>query len=119
MKKINSNRYGGKVCGVIAAFLLPLPLSLHLVAGLVALPVLDCIAVVSIGIGLVFLLLFIVYLMVELHQDKRPDRYYQQHRSRKVLLGNGGYECQTCGNKNLSKRDGYCSLCGTRFQNDQ
>lgn len=90
-----------------------------LAAGIFAMPALGYVAIISIRIGLTFLALFIVFLMIELHQDKRLDRYDQQHRDRKVPLGNGRYECQTCGNKNFSKRDEYCSLCSTRFQNTQ
>lgn len=41
--------------------------------------------------------LFSVLLVIEFQQDKRINKYHEDNKNVKILLGNGLYECQACG----------------------
>ena len=116
MKKINSNGYGARMAFVIVLFLVILPLlghTLHICAGGEwLLPLIR----ISMGIGTCLLLLMILLLVVELHQDKRQNQYYEAHRNRKVPLSDGHAECQACGNRSLHAEDTRCNVCGCHFE---
>lgn len=116
MKKINSNGYGVRMVFVIALFLVILPLFGYILqlfpGGEWTRPLMK----ISIGLGVCLLLLMVLLLSVELHQDKRLNRYYQVHRNRKLPLTDGHYECQACGNRLLHAEDKRCGVCGCHFE---
>ncbi len=114
MKKINSNGYGHKILGWAALFLIGVPLFLCALEH--ALPValrgwID----LSLAVGLMITAFFILLLSVEFYQDRKIDRGYAAIRKEKMPLGNGQYECQACGNRQLTHADNACGICGTTF----
>lgn len=116
MKKINSNRYGAKIAFIIVLFLVILPLLGHILHLLVRSEWLLPLIRISMGIGVCLLLLLMLLLVVELHQDKRLNQYYEAHRCRKMTLSDGRVECQACGNRFLRAEDKRCNVCGCRFE---
>jgi len=64
--------------------------------------------------GLIFVV-FLVLIIVEQIQDHIVDMNYQKQRDQKILLSNGKYECQYCGNQKVKKNDKICSVCGKEF----
>lgn len=115
MKKINSNHYGHKVLGSAALFLFVLPPCCRLLFSLFPVHFLKIIMSVSFGTGLLIAVLFTILLIVELHQDKVMNRKYAALKNTKLAVGNGLYECQSCGNRQVQKTDKECEVCGTKF----
>lgn len=115
MKKINSINYGGKVLGLgcFLAFVIPAAGWLGTLAW--NSKFLHFVSIISGMIGIVILVLFFIHLMIELHQDRKIDRYYSSCMNRKLLLTDGHYECSSCGNRKLNKSDEYCPICGEKF----
>lgn len=58
---------------------------------------------------------FLVLIVVEQMQDHYFDVEYKKQRCQKLLLANGDYECQYCGNQKVRKNDKTCSVCGKEF----
>lgn len=67
--------------------------------------------------GFIIEAVFLVHLSIELWQDKKINKYYQQHRNIKIIHNNGKYECGNCGNINIKCTDTECMICGIHFQN--
>lgn len=118
MKKINSINYGGKILfiGIIFGILIPIIFAglsyvLHSSGLLVIMKV-------SFVFGMLILFCFFVHLGIELHQDKKIERYYSVHGKRKIFIADGKYECGTCGNCQVQKKDSYCKVCGVVFEMD-
>ena len=114
MKKINSIWYGGKtiLAGLIFAFVIPIGIGIFPFTS----DILSVISKVSFLVGMLILIGFGIWLAIELHQDKRLNRYYDKHRNRMQKVGEGVYECQACGNRKLKQGDERCTVCGARFQ---
>jgi ABC-type dipeptide/oligopeptide/nickel transport system permease component len=70
---------------------------------------------VSFAVGAFVFIVFLVLIMVEQIQDHFYDVGYQKQRSQKVLLENGFYECQYCGNQKVRENDKSCNVCGKEF----
>jgi hypothetical protein len=71
---------------------------------------------ISFVIGASVLVVFLVLIVVEQIQDHYFDVQYQKQRSQKVLLANGYYECQYCGNQKVKENDETCDVCGKKFE---
>ena len=113
MKKINSIWYGDKVIllGIVLAIILPI--------GIMIIPfdfyILNIISNISFTIGVIILAGFSVLLIIELHQDKKLNAYYNSQRIKKMVISEYKYECQVCGNREIKKNDTHCNICGTHF----
>jgi uncharacterized paraquat-inducible protein A len=70
---------------------------------------------VSFIAGAFVFMVFLVLIIVEQIQDHYYDDRYQKQRSQKVLLVNGYYECQYCGNQKVQETDKSCNICGKEF----
>ncbi len=64
--------------------------------------------------GLVFAV-FLALIVAEQIQDHDFHAQYQKQRNQKVLLANGYYECQYCGNRKVRANDAACNVCGKEF----
>lgn len=71
---------------------------------------------VCFSIGGLIAVLFFVHLAIELHQDKKIDKYYTAHKKVKLVIPGGGYECGSCGNRKVGEKDTYCTVCGVQFE---
>lgn len=113
MKKINSIGYGGKVIlvGIVFAFITPMLISVISRNE----SMLWDISKISFCIGALILLLFFVWLKIELYQDKKLNEHYEKNRNKKLLVEKDIYECQACGNRRVGKRDKICNICGNKF----
>lgn len=74
---------------------------------------------VSFVIGAFVLIVFLVLIIVEQIQDHFYNIQYQKQRNRKILLANGYYECQYCGNQKVREHDKSCNVCGKEFSLDR
>lgn len=116
MKKINSIRYGGKILGIAMIFALVIPGAIRLVMLAYETALLAICAKISLGSGIVITLSFFALLAIEFQQDKEQNLYYEAQKKVKLSLGNGKYECQSCGNKTVKANDKNCSICGILFE---
>lgn len=114
MKKINSVGYGGRIAAAAALFLIVVPLCLYIAGRFLPVPRI-CIRA-SLALGALIALFLAILLAIELRQDKRQDRYYRAHASSKLSLGDGRYECQSCGSRDVTAGDTVCRVCGIRFE---
>jgi len=116
MKKINSIWYGGNILGIGIIFAIVIPLLLYYTSFIFGLKANFSIPIrISIIMGVLILLLFLVLLAIELKQDKRINRLYSKTRNSKIALSNNIFECQNCGNRQIEKDDTFCKVCGIRF----
>lgn len=118
MKKINSIGYGAKVIGIGMLFALIIPIIISVISCFIELAFLNIFAKVSCIVGGIILFAFFILLMIELHQDKRLNSYYEGQKNRKLPLENGRYECQACGNREVGVKDKICRICGIEFRNE-
>lgn len=115
MKKINSIHYGGKIIliGSIVAF--GIPGILALINRYLHSKMIDRIQWIVLMIGILILMFSFLYLLIELHQDKKIDQYYTTHRNVKIKIQEGLYECGICGNRKLKEKDAQCMVCGNHL----
>jgi uncharacterized membrane protein YqjE len=105
---------------VIGFFLVLLPAVLYIIelawsrTGIITTRLLSMIKV-SFATGAFLSIVFLVLIVVEQIQDHYYDVRYQKQRSQKVLLANGFYECQYCGNQKVREDDKSCNVCGKEF----
>ncbi len=66
--------------------------------------------------GAVLLLVLIVLLVIEAIQDRRMDRSYRRQRSHPLPVGNGWFECQYCGTRQVRAGDRTCPVCGRELE---
>ena len=113
MKKINSIGYGGKVIlvGIVFAFIIPM--LIYVISKKDSM--LCDISKISFGIGVLILVLFFVWLKIELYQDKKLNKQYEKNKNKKLLVEKDIYECQACGNRRVVKLDKTCNICGNKF----
>ncbi|WP_312368841.1 hypothetical protein [Lachnoclostridium sp.] len=116
MKKINSIGYGHKIISISAVFLVVIPGISYLFSYLLKVAGLLHISKVSIAIGLLILLFLFLLLKIEFHQDKKLERYFENNKNTRLLLHNGFYECQACGNRNVKQEQKRCDVCGSLFK---
>ncbi len=115
--KINSIDYGGKVIGIGLFFMFFIPGVLLLFYRILVYKVLEILAKVSFGIGLLILASFACLLVIEFRQDKKIDQYYSNHKNVKVPIVDGNYECGACGNRKIKVNSSSCDVCGVSFEN--
>ncbi|MBR3771660.1 MAG: hypothetical protein IKL07_05270 [Clostridium sp.] len=117
MKKINSIGYGGKVIGVGLLFAVVAPIALTI------LPIpsaqINFLRKGSVIIGGVILGLFTIWLMIEFYQDRKMNGYFLSNRNRMLKISENCYECQACGNRELTADSICCSVCGIKFEEDE
>lgn len=118
MKKINSNKYGGTVIGFGLILLVPIPLIFKMLVIISKLKLFELYEWISFMIGILILLLFTIWLFIEFLQDNYWNQYYANHKNERLKLSNGGYECQSCGNRNIKENDKNCNVCGMKFRNN-
>lgn len=111
MKKINSIGYGGKVIFVGVLFTFIFPLIIYFVP--YKLSLLHIFSKISFVIGVLILVLFSIWLKIELYQDKKINEHY--NKNKKLSIGKGKFECQACGNQQVKLSDRRCSVCGAKF----
>lgn len=70
---------------------------------------------VSFVVGAFVSIVFLVLIVVEQIHDNYYNIQYQKQRNRKILLSNGYYECQYCGNQKVREHDKSCNVCGKEF----
>lgn len=116
MRKINSIGYGGKILSIAMIFALVIPGAMRLVLIVYDTAILSTCLKISLGIGIVITFSFCVLLAIEFHQDKKQNFYYETQKKVKLPLGNGMYECQSCGNKTVKANDKNCSICDILFE---
>jgi rubrerythrin len=58
-------------------------------------------------------------LSIEFYQDRSINRKYTDIRKMKLLLGNEIYECQSCGNRQVTAIDKSCGICGMKFDTER
>ena len=67
---------------------------------------------VSFAVGAFVFIVFLVLIVAEQIQDHYCNIEYQKQRNQKILLANGYYECQYCGNQKVREHDKSCNVCG-------
>jgi len=115
LKKINSIGYGHKIIGLAGLFLAVIPILFYFLNKIFQLYLFMVCMYVSLIIGFIIIFLFIILLNVEFYQDKNINRQYNTIKKTKLMLNNGFYECQSCGNKKVGKNDKNCDICGIKF----
>lgn len=70
---------------------------------------------VSFIVGASVFLVFLVLIVVEQIQDHAYDARYRKQQGQKMLLADGYYECQYCGNQKVRENDKSCHVCGKEF----
>lgn len=115
MKKINSIDYGGKVIGLGIFFTFIISSVIYILPLNKSTRIFSVLFKLSFGVGIVILAGFSLWLIIELHQDKRLEIYYESKRNTKIDLGHGQYECQACGNRKVKLNDMACNVCGVHF----
>lgn len=119
MKKINSIGYGARILGAAGIFLAAVPLALLALNAVLPFSGYKTWVYLSLAVGGLIAVFLAVLLAIELRQDKKMNAYYQKHSHGKAYLGNGTYECQACGSRDVTARDGRCRVCGIRFDEDK
>lgn len=118
MKKINSIGYGYKLVLVILLFLVAIPCLMLLLRCLWPLQVFSAMLAGSLILGGLLAVFLAGLLFVELRQDKRRVRYFEEHQNCALPLSDGRYECQHCGSTTVRQGDKVCPTCGIGFEND-
>lgn len=115
MKKINSIGYAHIIVRTALLFLIGIPVPLELLRRVIPCTLFLFLEKISIFIGLLVAIFLIVLLSIELRQDKVIDGIYQKNKNMRVLLRNGYYECQACGNRQIRFTHTHCPICGIKF----
>jgi hypothetical protein len=117
---LNLNQPGVVFVKLIGFFLVLIPSVLYgivllwLETGIVRTLLLSIIKV-SFVVGAFVFIVFLALIVLEQIQDHFFDIQYQKQRCQKVLLANGYYECQYCGNQRVREHDKTCDVCGKEF----
>ncbi|WP_167959169.1 hypothetical protein [Anaerosporobacter faecicola] len=118
-RKINSIGYGTKVIGIGFVFLLIIPGIIRILSCFHSWSGYVPIMKGSFYLGVAILLLFGIWLGIELTQDRYINRYYEKHKNEKIPLGENHYECQACGNRLVTGEDESCRVCGIKFRSNE
>jgi hypothetical protein len=122
MKRIlNLNSYAWKIMLWIAVFAFLIPAILVLCTWLIpisdtALAMVNSVMQISILAGIILFTFFLILVLAEQVQDGVYDRVYRKNRQYKLMLGDGSYECQFCGNRKVAATDRQCSVCGKELK---
>jgi hypothetical protein len=116
--KINSIGYGHKILLAIGICLIIIPICCQVLNSLVNNIIFSILMNGSLIIGTFILVFFIVLLSIEFRQDKNIIKQYTLNKRTKMALGDGTYECQSCGNRIIKAADAYCGICGTIFNTE-
>jgi hypothetical protein len=119
LNKINSIGYGHKIIGLAGLFLAVIPILFYVLHYFIQLSFFLVFIYVSLVIGFLISIFFIGLLIIEFYQDKNINKQYSIIKKTKLLLNNGFYECQSCGNKKVGKNDKNCDVCGIKFTIDR
>ena len=119
MKKINSIGYAHKIIGLAVIFLIILPVSCYTLLYFTNIRIFAMVASVLLGIGLFISIAFMALLIIEFHQDKTINKKYAAIKKTKLVLGNGSYECQSCGNRQVKETSRECGVCGIRYYQEK
>lgn len=116
-RPLNLNPHTGRILALLGLLLIAVPgllwlLSRALTAAGHAPSGLLHLARGSFIAGLACLGVFALLVIVEQVQDRLYDRGYRRQRGRKLAGPGGMYECQYCGNRQLTERDRRCTVCG-------
>jgi len=118
IKKINSIGYGHKIIGLTLTFLALIPVLCFAFSLIFQVTFFLTLKNISLGIGF-FITLFSIWLFsVEFYQDKEIERQYHNIKKYKLKLNNGKFECQSCGNRQITENEKICVICGMEFNND-
>jgi hypothetical protein len=105
---------------IIALFALAIPAFLYLISLLLMQEQITAVLLrgirVSFAIGIFVFIALLILIIAEQIQDHFIDVQYQKNRVRKLSLGDGNYECQYCGNRNVKKKDKHCEVCGRELK---
>ncbi len=71
---------------------------------------------ISFTIGALLFVVLLILIIAEQIQDRYIDVQYQKNSARKLLLADGNYECQYCGNQKVKKNDKTCLVCGKELK---
>ena len=115
MKKVNSIGYGHKIIGLVALFLVCIPLCLYVLDFIFYARLYSVLIYISLAIGFLMSLFCVGLLSIEFYQDRNINRKYTEIRKTRIQLGNGVYECQSCGNRHITVIDKNCGICGIKF----
>lgn len=117
MRKINSIGYGHKIINSAAILLIVVPAVCYLLSAVTKQLQFHLLAKISVALGFLVLLFLFVLLKVELFQDKKINECFKANRHIRILLKNGLYECQACGNNQVKQEEKSCKVCGMNFSN--
>ncbi len=116
MKKINSIHFGLQSIESIAIFVVIIPSIIYGYSYFTHAPLCKWGLGISLLIGIGMAVVFTIMLLIEFRQDRLLNNYYAKRRAIKVLLKNGVYECQNCGNRKVTVQDTNCHICGIYFK---
>jgi hypothetical protein len=119
IKKINSIGYGHKIIGLALLFLALIPICCFIGELIFQETIFFMLRNISLGVGLLISLFFIGLLSIEFYKDKKIERQYSNIRKYKLKLDNGKFECQSCGNRQITEMDKFCVICGMKFSNER
>ncbi len=71
---------------------------------------------ISLGLGIVMLVLLVSLVIIEQMQDSLYDAAYRKQRRKKLALQDGGFECQFCGCQKVGAQDRQCPACGEELE---
>ncbi|MGE5221951.1 MAG: hypothetical protein ACM3PY_05915 [Omnitrophica WOR_2 bacterium] len=112
-RKLDLNEPGTRIIALASFFLILIPGLLVFFAWLLS-SMSDLIWIVikiSVGAGLLILVILAALMIVETIQDRRYDRWYRQQRHKKMKLSGDYYECQYCGYQKIRDFDKSCPVC--------
>ena len=121
--KLNSIRFGTQALTTVNIFVVVLPACFYLGDRILAwfgVQVGNLFKqgiTISIALGLIILLSFLLLLLIEFIQDSYLEQQYFQKRNRKVRVTNKYFECQYCGNRQVRQEEISCLVCGKRLMN--
>ena len=118
VKKINSIGYGHIIIGLSLLFLAAIPVLCFAFSLIFQVTFFLTLKNISLGIGFFITLFSIGLFSVEFYQDKEIERQYHNIKKYKLKLNNGKFECQSCGNRQITENEKICVICGMKFNND-
>ncbi len=117
---LNLNQPGTVFVKIIGIFIVLIPAILYcatlLLNNAAIASILPGVIKVSLAIGAFATAILLILIIIEQIQDHYFDVRYQKNRSQKLLLANGNYECQYCGNQKVKESDKTCQICGKELK---
>lgn len=119
MKKINSINFGAKMILTGLIFLIPLTLIFKILENITKNTLFFYIKGISFAIGIIIEVVFAIILIIELNQDRRINKNIPKTKNIKLQISKDRFECNNCGNRNLTKSATECNVCGIKFKNKE